>query len=107
MSIRLPDPHKDQPLDDDIVYDVTMAEAERYANGERFVLAYLVRRVITAYLARTAAQQPVEYRWTDTDGTLNNRDGLIICGAHAGDGTRCIREAGHKLSHFYRERTIR
>lgn len=107
MNIRIPDPHKDQPLDDDIVYDVTMAEAERYANGERIVLAYLVRRVITAYLARTAAQRPVEYRWTDTSGILRNRDGMIICAAHAGDGTRCIHEAGHRGSHLYRERTIR
>lgn len=107
MSIRLPDPHKDQPVDQETLDGITEEEAIRWANGERFVLAYLVRRVITAYLARTAAQQPVEYRWTDTDGTLNNRDGLIICAAHAGDGTRCIREAGHKLSHFYRERTIR
>lgn len=107
MSIRIPDPHKDQPLDDDIVYDVTMAEAERYANGERIVLAHLVRRVITGYLARTTAQQPVEYRWTDTNGTLHNRDGLEICGAQAVNGDRCIDGVDHPGQHLYRERTIR
>ena len=105
----LPDPHDGQQLDDDAVYEVTMAEAERYANGERIVLAHLVRRAITGYQARTTSQQPVEYRWTDTDGILRNRDGLIICAAHAGDGTRCIREGGHPDTdgHLYRERTIR
>jgi len=103
----LPDPNQHQPVDQEILDDITEAEAIRWANGERIVLARLIRRAITAYQARTTSQQPVEYRWTDTDGTLRNRDGLIICAAPAGDGTRCIREAEHVGVHLYRERTIR
>ena len=104
--IVTPDPNK-RELDNDAVYDVTMAEAERLANGERIVLARLIPRVISAYLTHTQGKEPSECRWTDTDGILRNRDGLIICAAHAGDGARCIREAEHNnLDHIYLDRVI-
>lgn len=106
MSVT-PNPSK-RELDEAVVYDVIMGEAERIANGERIVLARIIPRVISAYLTLTEPKEPVEYRWTDTDGTLRNRDGLIICAAHADDGARCIREANHADldGHIYRDRVI-
>lgn len=103
-----PDPNERQ-IDDDAAHEIMMAEAERIANGERIVLARLVRRVITAYLTITEGKADTELRWTDTDGFLRNRDGLPICGHQATDGARCIREAGEHNSqaHFYRERAIK
>lgn len=102
-----PDPHKDQPVNQEALDNIIEEEAIRFANGERIVLAYLIRRAITAYLARTTTPQPVEYRWTDTNGTLHNRDGLEICGAQDTNGDRCIDGVDHPGQHLYRERTIR
>lgn len=94
-------------LDTDALDEVTMAEALRLANGEKIVLARTIRRAITHYQQLTTAPRPVEYRWTDTDGILHNRDGLVICGDLAHDGARCIREKSHQDPlHYYRERTI-
>jgi len=103
-----PDPNQEQPIDEDIARDIMMAEAERIANGERIVLARLVRRVITAYLTRTKSLQETEPRWTEAKGRLINRDGLIVCGDTDADGARCIREQGHDdgFWHIYRNREI-
>lgn len=93
--------------DPDVLDAVITNEALRAANGEKIVLARIIRRAIIDYLALTTAPRPVEYRWTDTDGILHNRDGLVICGDIADDGARCIREKSHQDPlHYYRERTI-
>ena len=57
MDIILPDPNK-HPLNEDALHDVIMAEAERYAHGERIVLARTIRRAITGYLARIEGTEP-------------------------------------------------
>jgi len=104
----LPDPNQEQPIDEDLARDIMMAEAERIANGERIVLARLVRRVITSYLARTKSLPETEPRWFEGNGVLINRDGLIICGDTDDNGSRCIREEGHDdgFMHIYRNREI-
>lgn len=102
----LPDPNERQ-IDDDAANEIMMAEAERIANGERLVLARLVRRVITAYLTITEGKETAELRWTDTDGRLLNRDGLEICGDFADDGARCIDGIDHPGRHLYRDRAIK